>query len=922
MLKKSTLLLAVSLLICFISFSQWEWLNPKPSGYTCNKITFTDSLNGFILNSNGDLLSTNNQGANWNFKQNFPNVVTMDIAGSNGIISGYFGTVYITTDKGNTWQRKTTTFTDYLPMADMVTRDTMFVANNNGKIYRTDDGGNTWKTFNCGIRISSIEFVNSKVGYAGGSDAFILKTEDGGATWQKILTVNFTPSNTLAIKFIDVNTGFAFREHSTILKTIDGGKTWEEYRIGDKIYSIYFLNNNIGFASGEHGVMYRTDDRGATWKWIGASARIYAYDLNSIFFLNESTGFSVGSRGRILKTTDGGTSWNTYSPTYIDVSDISFPTNSLGYAIAGDSVYKTIDGGSQWKALPLASRTSLKYCHFLNADTGFVTAEDWARVYKTFDGGATWNFINVSPYRYDYVNGIHFLNGNVGYLAVTISGNARIVKTVDCGTTWTDAWAAQYQGEAFHKIFFNNEKTGYASRYEKLFKTEDSAKTWKELWGEEFNDISAIEFVNPKIGFVGGNNGMLKMTNDSGNTWKKISLANQFYDDIYDIKFFNEKVGYITAENGVVYKTIDGGTTWKQNGTTKFFGVYSINFAPDSTVYLVGQYGTIARSNVSEHGVSSLNIYSTNNCEIQLSARVSATLTSVDSISFEYGINNFDNSIVATPASINNEEQTVQGSVSNLPPGKVYKSRLKYYYRGKFYYTNEQMFITPDRPSTPVITASGSTTFCDGENVQLNSSATTGNQWFLNGSVINTATSQSFTASKSGKYQVVTSIGCYPSDTATVTVTVNPVPAKPIITASANILSSSAATGNQWYLDGTSITGATEKQYVADKNGQYAVKVSENSCTSLMSDTLDFVVPGSNIITYPNPVTNNVIVRNTVGQRMVIQVADGTGNVLYKVESISNSHTINMSNFASGNYFIKVKFMSTGETSVKMVVKQ
>ncbi|TWV93307.1 WD40/YVTN/BNR-like repeat-containing protein [Chitinophaga pinensis] len=74
-------------------------------------------------------------------------------------------------------------------MADIVSRDTMFMANDNGNIYRSDDRGVTWHSFNCGVRISSIEFINSKIGFAGGVNSVILKTEDGGATWQPVCNV-------------------------------------------------------------------------------------------------------------------------------------------------------------------------------------------------------------------------------------------------------------------------------------------------------------------------------------------------------------------------------------------------------------------------------------------------------------------------------------------------------------------------------------------------------------------------------------------------------------------------------------------------------------------------------------------------------------------------------------------------------------
>ena len=363
---------------------------------------FTDNTRGFILNSNGDLLITIDQGAHWDFKQNFPYAVALDMKDSTGVICGYNGAIYISTDNGNSWEMKNAGTSAQLTRADIVNRDTIFLTDNGSGIYRSDDGGNSWHSFNCGIQISSFDFASSKVVYEGGAVTYILKTVDGGATWQPSVVVNVIPSNTMSIKFIDANTGFAFREHSELLSTTDGGITWKSYNIGDDIYSLYFINKTTGFACGQDGATYRTDDAGATWNWIGLMGRIDDYDLNSVYFFDSNTGFAVGMRGRILKTTDGGLTWTTFSPTYLDVGDMSIPTSHTAYATVGNTIFKTIDAGQTWKQLNLTVGTNydaFQYCSFFNADTGFVTASHNARVYKTYDGGTNWKEIAPAPYK-------------------------------------------------------------------------------------------------------------------------------------------------------------------------------------------------------------------------------------------------------------------------------------------------------------------------------------------------------------------------------------------------------------------------------------------------------------------------------------------------------------------------------------------
>jgi hypothetical protein len=150
-------------------------------------------------------------------------------------------------------------------------------------------------------------------------------------------------------------------------------------------------------------------------------------------------------------------------------------------------------------------------------------------------------------------------------------------------------------------------------------------------------------------------------------------------------------------------------------------------------------------------------------------------------------------------------------------------------------------------PATPTATPGGPTTFCAGGSVTLTSSAGSGNQWFLNGNPIGGATNTTYVANASGSYTVKTTDGnsCTSAASAAVVVTVNPLPATPTITPSGSAafctggsvtLTSSAASGNQWFLNGNPIGGATNTTYVANAAGSYTVKTTDvNSCTSAAS---------------------------------------------------------------------------------------
>jgi hypothetical protein len=150
-------------------------------------------------------------------------------------------------------------------------------------------------------------------------------------------------------------------------------------------------------------------------------------------------------------------------------------------------------------------------------------------------------------------------------------------------------------------------------------------------------------------------------------------------------------------------------------------------------------------------------------------------------------------------------------------------------------------------PATPVITPGGPTTFCAGGSVMLTSSSATGNQWYLNGNPIGSATNQAYNAAASGSYTVIVTIsGCVSASSAATAVTVKPLPATPVITpggpttfcAGGSVtLSSGSATGNQWSLNGNPIGGATNQTFSAAAAGSYTVTVTTGGCTSAPSAT-------------------------------------------------------------------------------------
>jgi len=162
-------------------------------------------------------------------------------------------------------------------------------------------------------------------------------------------------------------------------------------------------------------------------------------------------------------------------------------------------------------------------------------------------------------------------------------------------------------------------------------------------------------------------------------------------------------------------------------------------------------------------------------------------------------------------------------------------------------------------------------------------------------------------------------------------VVVNPMPATPVITQNGDTLTSSANTGNQWYLDGVLIPGATGKQHVAVYTGTYTVVVTVNECGSAPSNGI-LVLPVSvnsdkanrSFDIYPNPNRGefNIKVETLKSEEFNIEIYNSLGSLIWKQESVTVNGTFTthvvLTGSPSGMYMIRLR--NNENTIVKKLI--
>jgi hypothetical protein len=249
-----------------------------------------------------------------------------------------------------------------------------------------------------------------------------------------------------------------------------------------------------------------------------------------------------------------------------------------------------------------------------------------------------------------------------------------------------------------------------------------------------------------------------------------------------------------------------------------------------------------------------------------------------------------------------NQTKTITANIpGGTPAGAGYRVRVVTSQKNTILGTDPSgPFVIQSQTSGP-ITANGPTTFCAGGSVQLTAPVNPPYSW-SNGS-----TTASITVNQSGTYTVTTGgAGC--TSTASIQVTVNPVPAPNLGTAQTVCGSTTLNAGNfpptatfVWRRDGQIVTGQTSATLSATQTGSYSVTVTNNGCTG--SSTVQVTVqPNPTVDLGPASVT-------ACGNTTLNATATGTG-LTYQWrrdgQLINGQTGANLTATQSGNYQVTV----------------
>lgn len=238
--------------------------------------------------------------------------------------------------------------------------------------------------------------------------------------------------------------------------------------------------------------------------------------------------------------------------------------------------------------------------------------------------------------------------------------------------------------------------------------------------------------------------------------------------------------------------------------------------------------------------------------------------------------------------------------------------------------------ITVNPLPTAIITAGGSTTFCDGGSVNLYGTSGSGlsYDWLKDGISISGANSSSLNAMETGYYKLIVTNSSLCKDTSTsIQITVNPNPTA-AITYSGNlvfcqgdsaVLQANTGTGltYQWLSYGFPISGETNENLTAYQSGSYSIKTTNGFNCFALSSTIVITVN-------PNPFAQLIPLGSTVfctgdSVKFVANSGSGLSYQWFKNSSpISGATLANYTAHDAGYFHVK----TTNQYNCSMVSNQ
>lgn len=284
--------------------------------------------------------------------------------------------------------------------------------------------------------VNDMYCISENVVFSGGNNGYLAKTTDGGVTWST--KTSGTTSNVVKVQFANANVGYILLQNKTMIKTVDGGETWST-AIATNVLDISVVSPTTLYICNNDGHLIKSNDGGINFTTINNTS-----SRNNIQFISENIGF--GGSNPIERTTDGGLTWTSIGDCDSRIKDFGFQNGlfhfvneNVGFKVALNNVYKTVNGGLTYELLANVSHyvgkifaTNENVLWLITVESPITGPADFTTRLETVGNNIVRNDIGFPIFRC-----ITFLNSTVGYATDSvytyknITGNLLGLETIN-----------------------------------------------------------------------------------------------------------------------------------------------------------------------------------------------------------------------------------------------------------------------------------------------------------------------------------------------------------------------------------------------------------------------------------------------------------------------------------------------------------
>jgi photosystem II stability/assembly factor-like uncharacterized protein len=389
--------------------------------------------------------------------------------------------------------------------------------------------------------------------------------------------------------------GYAAGDFGTLLKTSNGGLAWQGLATGagGALQRVRVLNAST-VVTGGGCTLRRSDDGGATFAGISPlhGCRV---GIASFAFADATTGWALLGNGSVLATDDGGVSWSGRAAlpgTTGGARDIWALSGATVVAVAGRSIFRSIDGGATWTTVATPAQP-LNGVYFATTTVGYATG-DANTLLRTNDGGVTWTpasgAASLAPAA--DLAASRCAPGHPNLCLFTTRAGDRVLRTTDGGTTLEPV--VPYAGRQLHAAAFAS-PTGAVAVGEggATAISGNGGRNWAPVGGSLAPSLSRLRVAVTGTVFAPGAAGALARTTNGGADWTRVAVPTP--QTLADASFSSASNGFALDSADAVYKTGDGGTHWTALAAAAPADTNAILSPAANVVIALGRFG-VARS--------------------------------------------------------------------------------------------------------------------------------------------------------------------------------------------------------------------------------------------------------------------------------------------------------------------------------------